>query len=140
MKNIRFVSLLVAALVMGSVAQAQQTHVRSSVPFRFQIGDKMYEAGDYTIQQLGNSAAALRIELTGGPNLAMVLSNTCSSSKPVDETKLVFHRVGNTYFLSRIWTAGYSQGREFRVSKTEIQMASNQGKTDEVIVAANVVH
>jgi hypothetical protein len=140
MKNFRFVSLFVAALVMGSVAQAQQTHVQSSVPFNFMIGDRAYSSGDYAIKQVGDNSPALRIDNVGEGDATLVLSNPCSLADLSKETKLVFHRVGGSYFLYQIWTEGNRSGRQFPVSKTEIRMASNQAKTDVVIVAANIIH
>ncbi len=32
---------------------------------------------------------------------------------------LVFHRYGNTYFLSQVWMAGSSVGREMRKTRQE---------------------
>jgi hypothetical protein len=140
MNNIRLASLFVAALFMGSLAQAQQAHVKASVPFSFVAGNITYLAGEYEIQRVSDNLPALRIESTGEVREAtMVLSNSCSSNKPSETSKLVFHRVGDTYFLYQIWTQGSLTGREFPVSKREIKMASNQSKTDLVIVAANLV-
>jgi hypothetical protein len=53
---------------------------------------------------------------------------------------LVFQRLGNNYFLYQIWTDGSSNGREFRMSKTQIQLAKNNSKPELVIVAANISH
>lgn len=140
MKNIRLASLFVAALFMGSLAQAQQAHVKATVPFPFVAGNITYFAGEYEIQRVSENLPALRIESTGEVReAAMVLTNSCSSNKPSETSKLVFHRVGDTYFLYQIWTQGSLTGREFPVSKQEIKMASNQSKTDLVIVAANLV-
>jgi len=51
---------------------------------------------------------------------------------------LVFHRVGDEYFLYQIWTAGSTQGRELPQPKRETELARN-GKTDDVIIAANLI-
>lgn len=138
MKYFRIVSLLVAALVVGSVAQAQQTRIRANVPFDFMIGDKAYPAGEYTIGEVSNAISALRVA-SPGEQETYVLANTCASLNPSEKTELVFHRAGDTYFLHQIWREGHVSGREFPRSKTEIQMASNQSKGD-LVVAANIVH
>jgi hypothetical protein len=70
----------------------------------------------------------------------MTLSHTCSSAQPAPGTKLVFQRLGNNYFLYQIWTDGNSTGREFRMSKTQVQLAKNDSKPELVIVAANISH
>jgi hypothetical protein len=52
----------------------------------------------------------------------------------------VFQRLGNNYFLYQIWPEGNSTGREFRMSKTQVQLAKNYGKPELVMVAANISH
>ena len=41
---------------------------------------------------------------------------------------MIFHRIGNTYFLYQVWVADSAVGREFTRSKTEIRMAMNGTK------------
>lgn len=140
MKNFRVVLLVVTALFLGSIAQAQQSPVQATIPFSFVLGNKLYPAGDYTIQPIVTGARALRIDHSGEKQATLVLSNTCTSVHPADKTKLVFHRMGGAYFLYQLWTEGNDLGSEFPKGKTEIEMASNQPTPDLVIVAANIVH
>lgn len=139
MKSFRVVFLVVLALLLGSVAQAQQNRVQGTIPFNFLVGDRLYPAGDYTIQRALVNAPVLRID-HGEARTTLVLSNTCTSVNPAEKTKFVFHRMGGSYFLYQIWVEGNDRGSEFPMSKTEIEMASNQPKLDLVIVAANIVH
>jgi hypothetical protein len=133
-----------AALVFGSVAYTQEINVRARVPFDFVLGDKTYPAGQYAVQAASADSYSLFIEnedrTTHGP---MVPSFPCISSKPTvpaNQAKLVFHRVGNTYFLFRIWVGGTTVGREFLKSHRETETAMNGSKTETVIVAANLGH
>jgi hypothetical protein len=48
--------------------------------------------------------------------------------------------LGDNYFLYQVWTEGSSLGREFPMSKAEVQLAKNNSKPDLVIVAANISH
>ena len=50
---------------------------------------------------------------------------TLSKAQPADGTTLVFQRLGDNYFLYQVWTAGNSLGREFPMSKAEVQVAKN---------------
>jgi hypothetical protein len=52
----------------------------------------------------------------------------------------VFQRLGDSYFLYQVWTEGNTTGREFRMSKTQVQLAKNNSKPELVIVAANISH
>ena len=42
-----------------------------------------------------------------------------------EETKLVFHRYGDQYFLSQIWTVGANSGRELLMPRLERELAKN---------------
>jgi hypothetical protein len=53
---------------------------------------------------------------------------------------LVFHRVGNTYFLSEVWCADSRVGRDFPQSRAESKMAMTETKATTVIIAANIIH
>ncbi len=45
------------------------------------------------------------------------------SLTPPDETKLVFNRYGDLYFLAQAWIVGEIHGREFLKSRTESEVA-----------------
>jgi hypothetical protein len=54
---------------------------------------------------------------------------------------LVFHRYGNRYFLSKVWIAGYLQGRELPKSNKEKEQAlavSNETR-DQVTIVARLI-
>jgi hypothetical protein len=70
----------------------------------------------------------------------MTLSNACQKAQPAAQTTLVFQRLGDNYFLYQVWTEGNSAGREFPMSKAEIQVAKNYSKPELVIVAVNISH
>jgi hypothetical protein len=81
---------------------------------------------------------AIRIDNADESEKGITLSDACSSGRPATGTKLVFQRLGGNYFLYQIWTEGNSLGREFRMSKTQAQLAKNYSKPELVIVAANI--
>jgi hypothetical protein len=138
MKNLRSFFLAFAALFMATAAHAQQQYVKANVPFDFVVGNRAYPAGEYYVKAIGEGSAVLLIDNRQEAKTGMVLSITCAQLSPSDNTKLVFHRVGNSYFLSQMWTAGNTQGWEFPMSRTEIQISQNREKPEMVIVAANI--
>ena len=126
-------------LLMAACANAQTLNVKAKVPFDFVVGGKALPAGDYSIQSIptGNShALVIRKENAGGG--MVLLGNSAQSASPSLDTRLVFHRYGETYFLSQIWTAGNSSGREFQVTGREVEMASNTERSADVIVLASL--
>jgi hypothetical protein len=109
------------------------------IPFNFVVGDHAYSAGEYTVKSLTQSGA-IRIDNADESEKGMTLSSSCSKGQPADGTTLVFQRMGDSYFLYQVWTAGDSLGREFPMSKKEVQLAKNYSKPELVIVAANISH
>jgi len=89
---------------------------------------------------MSESSSAVRIDNADESDKGITLSNACSKAQPAVGTTLVFHSLGNNYFLYQIWTDGNSAGRQFRVSEKEAQLAKNYSKPELVIVAANISH
>lgn len=138
MKNLRSVLSILGLLLMATAAQAQQTRVKANVPFDFVAGDRAYPAGEYSLKSTTHSDAVIWIDNTQEVAGGFVSSNPCESATPSANTKLVFRRMGDYYFLYQVWTAGQPSGREFPKSRTEVRLAQNHEKSELVIVAANI--
>jgi hypothetical protein len=139
MKNLRSILLALTVLLLATAAQAQTTNVKASIPFDFVVGDHVYSAGEYTVKSMSQNSSTIRIDNADESEKGITLSDACSSGRPATGTKLVFQRLGNNYFLYQIWTEGNSLGREFPMSKKEVQLAKNDSP-ELVIVAANISH
>ena len=137
MKHLRSILFAFTALLLATAAHAQSTNVTASVPFNFVVGDHAYPAGDYVVKSISDTGVPILIRNTDQSENGIVLTNSCSSSKPSPTTKLVFKRMGSQYFLYQVWREGSTEGREFRISKTEMSLARNE-KPELVIVAANL--
>ena len=142
MKNPRSILLALTVLLLATAAQAQTTNVKASIPFNFVVGDHAYPAGEYTVKSLSQGSAAIRIDNADESEKGVTLSLSCTKNKGqrADGTTLVFQRMGDSYFLYQVWTAGNSLGREFPMSKKEVQLAKNYSNPELVIVAANISH
>lgn len=115
--------VLVAAVAFVTTTAANgQTRSRLSanVPFEFTIGDKSLPAGEYNISGLYNSGEA--IVVSNGDNSAIRLSNALISPERQKNSKLVFHRYGDRYFLAEVWRSGETSGRKLVMSKAEEAM------------------
>ena len=138
MKNLRSVLSILGLLLMATAAQAQQTIVKANVPFDFVAGDRAYPAGEYSLKSLGIAGSVIEIANTQERAAGFVWSNSRENAIPSANTQLVFHRMGDNYFLYQVWIAGQLSGREFRKSRIEIRLAQNHEKSELVIVAANI--
>ena len=128
-------ALIVASSIAVPVVQAQQTILTANVPFAFNVGDKQLPAAAYAVREMGR---ATLIQSKDYKESALGIYNYAGPSK-ADETKLVFNKVGDHYFLAQIWTSARGQGLAVPQSKLEKEMrASNsgpQGGVETVIVA-----
>ena len=140
MKNLRSVFFAFTALLLATTAHAQQTNVKASIPFDFVVANQAYPAGEYTVKSLSENGIAIRIDNTQESDKGVALSSACHRLQLFDGTKLVFQRLGDNYFLYQVWTEGSASGREFPMSKAQVQVARNYQKPELLIVAANISH
>jgi hypothetical protein len=143
--------LLTLALASAVVtANGQSKHkLTANVPFDFIVGDKVLAAGQYQLNAVGIAEDALAIRSTDSKNNAIRLTNTIAASQERRPARLVFHRYGNTYFLSQVWEGGENVGRQLKKSQQERAMqrelsriASNADSEkcgyEEVVILASV--
>jgi len=138
MKSLRSILFAVTVLLLATAAQAQQTSVHAKVPFDFVIGNHTYPAGEYALKSIQPNGGAIRVDNVQEETSKVTLSDSCTSVERSTSTKLVFHRLGDSYFLYQIWEQGSTSGREFSVGRAERQIAQNHEKPEVVVVAANI--
>ena len=133
---------LALAAASAAVANGQsKAHLVAQVPFEFMVADKTLSAGEYRVGAIGQSGDAIAILNKAGDG-AIRLGSPRDRSDRDKTAKLVFHRYGNTYFLSQVWMAGEATGRELATSKQEraiqreVKLASNGRSYDVVEVVA----
>jgi len=139
MKILHTVLFSLSLLLAASATYAQQTKVKVDVPFSFYAGDRIYPAGEYLLSSTSINSSVLRID--GDPEVqsAFLPSIACAALEPSGQTKLVFHRVGSSYFLSQVWVEGNSRGREFPRTRTQTLLARNGEQPETTIIAARLV-
>lgn len=121
------------AVVSSAKAQSPSTRVVANVPFDFVANDQQYEAGKYTLASMEGPAISIHDNDTSDTRLT--LTQNISKMRPAEKSVLVFHHVGDQYFLSQIWVKGRTEGRVIPESKLEQKMAKNVGDKDVVIYA-----
>ena len=128
-------TLIVAFTIAVPLVNAQRTILTANVPFAFSIGDKQLPGGAYAVREMGR---ATLIQSKDYETSVLGVYAYVEPSK-ANETKLVFNKVGDHYFLAQIWTSARGEGLQIPESKLEKEMrASNsgpQGGVETVIVA-----
>jgi len=130
-------------LAVVAVSATPTGSIKAHIPFDFSVGNKTLPAGVYTVAPL-TTPGALLIRHEDGRAAAMVITQGVQAQQEQDQTKLVFHRYGDQYFLAEVWTAGASNVRELRRSRTERELvksrlqhlAKNAAEPEVVCIAA----
>ena len=136
-KNLSMLALVVglalAAGVQSANAQITSHGVTAMIPFDFIIGEKTLPAGRYLVSSATSDSAGLKIQNQEGKSVAFRLSNPLTETSQKRKVRMVFHRYGQQYFLTQVWS-GDGDGRELRRSKLESkvrqELASNTPKID----------
>jgi hypothetical protein len=129
LKGLTKIGLLAVVMIVAASAsvkaQSLQYKLTANVPFDFTVSDKKLPAGKYSISraQTSNGDLVLQIVSADGQKNISRLTIPVITHKPMNQGTLVFNRYGNDYYLSEVWPAGGSTGRELLKSRTERDLA-----------------
>jgi hypothetical protein len=132
-KSLSAASLIALFTMAASPSQAGQ--ITAKVPFSFTVnGSTTLPPGDYTLSTGG--AGNSTVLISGASKSVFGLTNRLES-RGQDESKLVFHKYGDTYILRQVWMGGGS-GRELPRSRFERELAERKmaEAAQPVVVAA----
>lgn len=119
------VSLFVAVVASSVIAQGRP-QVRADIPFSFHVGTTVLPAGKYTLNRPASTNGMILVRSEKGGKAAYAISNNKESSSEPRNSRLVFRRYGDQYFLAQIWTKGDTAGVSFPVSKEEKKMINSR--------------
>jgi hypothetical protein len=128
--------ILTLLAVPGFVNAEGRQVIKAQVPFDFIVKGNILPAGECVIEAQGGGQPQLMVS-SGGHSL-FVLPYATQSSAPSAETKLVFHRYGNRYFLSRISSEGSNRGYALPAGKAEKEMRAQKAAEGDVTLVATV--
>jgi len=129
----QFVNLF-SALALALVAASsfgQSVASKANVPFDFVVSGRTLPAGDYLVRT-DDRIIAVRNMASGKTTLVPI--NNVADFQPATDSKLVFHRYRNTYFLRQVWNAGYS-GFDLPETRREKEIAADTRVTGGIAVA-----
>jgi hypothetical protein len=128
---------LAAASAVVANGQSKQKLV-AQVPFDFVVAERTLRTGEYHVRAVTQDGDAISIKSIDGDQVLRLSSPTERSDRQMN-AKLVFHHYGSTYFLSQIWMAGESTGRELpktrgeRAIERELKMVASNKPAYEVV-------
>jgi hypothetical protein len=138
MKN-HFVGILTVLIVLAPAVfqlPAQSIKLEADIPFHFVVGSATLPAGRYRVEPIRPDIMLVRS--ADFRSSAFVQTIGVSAKDSQAEGKLVFKRYGQTYFLSQVWSPGYSTGRELTKSRLERRLAQGEppGKSEVAVVGS----
>ena len=116
------ISALVVALAVPLMAQSMR--LTADIPFEFVVAGKSLPAGEYDVSKGSTERVLLVRPLERGAAAAVPanLMYVQAGSDPAAETKLVFSRYGNSYFLSEVHNGYTRTGFTVPMSKAEREL------------------
>ena len=114
--------LLLSLMAAAQVVQAQEALV-VNIPFEFVAGKLTLPAGEYRVEKLEKNSVVVLTHCTQPGASAVVMTIAAQANEPQSDSKLVFNRYGNLYFLSQYWMAGSSHGRLLLKSAREEEIS-----------------
>jgi hypothetical protein len=142
MKNARILITAVLLLAAASVhVQAQERLLfKATIPFAFTVENSNLPAGLYTVSLLP-PYNMIKVQSEDGRKVAMIPAIPSPTSAASEQTKLVFHRIGNQYFLAQVWEQGSNLHRDLRSGKLAQELVSGGWKAQSTtILASNGSH
>lgn len=131
---IGILSLVVMSVILSGIANAQ-TVARADVPFAFKVGSAQLPAGTCEIRTVNDATVVIR-SLDGGISALSMARQEYSNAST--GAKLVFHRLGDHYFLTQIWKDGSGmvvpRSEEEKELEKELAM-SNSNPVEQVKIA-----
>lgn len=80
-------------------AQLEGQSLSVNVPFGFELGSRHMAPGTYTVTR----PLSYIIEIRSGSDSALILTHDGQSVKATKDSKIVFDRYGDHYFLRQVW-------------------------------------
>ena len=130
------VVMVLATLLVGGSAFAQDMNVKVTIPFNFVVMGKTLPAGSYSLRAITQDGKTLMVESADRQERATINSFAAESLEPADHTKLVFHRYDNRYFLAQVWIEGNNRGHQLPKSAREAEVAMDYPAQNVVLIAA----
>ena len=135
-RTIAFSGLLVL-LTFSSVFGQSDRQTIIHIPFNFSVGEKIFPAGKYVIERnRKDSDTVWVIRHKDNVGKALLLTRPVRANDTVEETRLVFNRYDDLYFLAEFWSPGSQTGREIQLSNREkaLEKALAEKRSEHILI------
>jgi hypothetical protein len=133
------ITLLLTAATLFAQTTPSQRLMTVNIPFAFGVEGHALPAGEYFVLTV-TPERSIRLASTDGKHSAIVNTLPNYASVPSENSRLVFHRHGNEYFLTQVWTAGQNVARNPLSSKRAMEVASGGERPQTFTILALADH
>ncbi|HEY4741685.1 MAG TPA: hypothetical protein VIH76_13910 [Candidatus Acidoferrales bacterium] len=132
---IGIISLVALTVLLNATGANAQARMSANVPFAFTVGNAQLPAGCYEISSAQTYSTIMVRNCETGK---AVLSHVRPEYPRDTKSQMVFHRLGNQYFLSEIWGAAGNAEVTLPASKQEqeLQAAARQSQSGKQVAIA----
>ncbi len=120
----------VLAAASGSMGQTRPGDTVVNVPFAFLVDGQTLPAGHYIVA----ITDVHHVRISNSQNAGLYVATHGALRTNSDGSKLVFHRYGDTYFLSAVWVTGNTTGQELARSRAERELADHKTEMELAVV------
>lgn len=120
--TVQLALLAMTSLIPLSSALAQEL-ATANIPFDFTVQQRIMPPGTYSVESLGDNVIELRSKDGKFHELTLVNPSDRVGGKG---GKLIFHRYGDQYFLSKIQTTSDRLGMQLPTTKAEKKAQSEE--------------
>jgi hypothetical protein len=138
-----FLALCLVSLGGTLTANAQirsDATIRADIPYSFVVNNTTLPAGTYVITVANPYESDLTVlEIRSAKGKTAVLFNTepVTVSGSARQTELVFDKIGETYFLSKVFLKGSQDGNQLQKSKMQRRLEENGSIAESHSIAAS---
>jgi hypothetical protein len=124
MKTLKTIILSVGAVALWGTSGLNAQTATAEIPFEFSVQNTTLPAGEYTMAATSTSHGLMLIRnvKTREAMLVLAFSNESEYKGAKDKSVVLFHRIGNRYFLAEVKTEGVRG--HIGPSKLEKELAS----------------
>jgi hypothetical protein len=119
-------SVLLIVVSVAGMAHGQVTTwvIKVNIPFEFNVGDKTFPAGDYSLVRPLQHFLVLRD--ARGQNVATVFTSGIDSSTAPVSSKLRFESAGGQHILAEVWQQQDPSGQRLHPTKAQLTLAKHR--------------
>jgi hypothetical protein len=114
--------------------------IRANIPYSFVVNNTTLPAGTYVITVVdpyASDLSVLEIRSANGKTAVLFETDPVTVLGLARQTELVFDKIGDTYFLSRVFLKGNEGGNQLLKSKTQQRLEENGSIAESHSIAAS---